>query len=801
MSNEINRVYQFLANFNKNGKDWIDEADTNKDGFVIKSEFRTLMEEFDWNGETSQESKNDLINSFWKTIDTNKSTSKIGASKIRNANALDNKEVNAMEYRITGYETLNNYINSLNCPSMIKDKTTWKQKINESLLNKVEEFLETGKPIEELQAYLEENGASVQNMTTADMFADQYLYGNEMKNLLKGYDFVYDKDTELYEIISNYVKNVPADATPESIQKTVIQIVDAYLSTAGIKENSGNIDLSQYGYSTNEYSGLNEIQKSVLRKQIAENLVGIKNEANYEKYKDVYEDAIENFINSMLEGASFSEFESLKNISLEDFKKDECYQNIGAMASVKEVLSSDELKNEIAKAVTDTFANKITNALEGEIPAYDELIDEATQKAINGEFDTNGTLDKAKVKAWILEELKTRLIEFYPNNLEGVEFNELNPTYDALTYSAKAQNNTDRFKEIAISYCQVIAAKSTNLANAVEDIFGNFATTIKNMTTSEIEQKMADLKAKVEEIGDISTFIISNWGDLPSDVTLGTNATKNYALNATVSGRNGAIDTSRITYSVDSGNGTLNNGNTLTLKGANSNATNTVKIAVLVDGVKIGTKSVSVRTITTQFNWNNVTTRYNGYINTGEDEKTPNGNKALNELYSTNGVINLTGSADLYKANEADNFNQLTGNGAREAVNRAKSGLASFVDFIVNAIKETGNYDAEALAKAAEQVKSLYNAAFTHSLNNWAGKKSTKDNIVSYDGENYNYQVAKYWSNNSTRDVEYAKNSSAANNDLGLRIGEQYDDGWYQIVVNSKCVMDLFNRFYEQALL
>lgn len=798
MANEINRVYQFLAKFNKNGKDWIDEADTNKDGFVIKSEFRTLMEGFDWNGETSQDSKNDLINQFWKTIDTNKSTSKIGASKIRNANALDNKEVAAMEYRITGYEILNKYIENLKCPAGIKDKVTWKQKINESLLNKVEEYLETEKPVEELQAYLEEVGAGVQNMATADMFADQYLYSNEMKNLLKQYDFVYDKDTELYEIISNYVNNVPKDATAQSIQETVIKIVDAYLATAGIKENSGNIDLSEYGYEANQYSALNEIQKAVLKKQITDNLSAIKKEANYEKYKDIYDDAINNFIENKLEGASYNDFETLKKIGIDEFKNDESYKNISKMAVVSDILNADDLKQAISEAVTETFANKIGNAMEGEIPVYDEIVNEATQKAIDGEFDTNGQIDKAKVKQWIIEEIKTRLTEFYPNNLEGVEFDELNPTYDALVHSAKAQNNSDKHKEIAISYCTIVSAKSTSLANAVNEIFGDYKTSIKNLTTNEIDKKMLELKAKVQEIGDISTYVVSNWGDLPSDVTLAMNATKNYALNATVSSKNGAIDTARITYAVD---GVKTNNNVLTLKGESTNGTKSVKVDIYVDDVKIGTKTISVKTLESQFNWSNINTRYNGYINTGEDELTPNGNKTLSELYSSNGVINLTGSADLYRANAADNFNQLTGGGAKEAVNRAKSGLANFVDFIVNAAKETGSYNTEALSKAAERVKSLYNAAFTHSLNNWAGKKSTKDNVVSYDGENYNYQVAKYWSNNSTMDVEYSKKSSAANNDLGLRIGEQYDDGWYQIVVNSKCVMDLFNRFYEQALM
>lgn len=50
MSTDISRVYAFLA---KQG-DWVNEADKNGDGAVIKSEFRDFMEEnFEWNGEES----------------------------------------------------------------------------------------------------------------------------------------------------------------------------------------------------------------------------------------------------------------------------------------------------------------------------------------------------------------------------------------------------------------------------------------------------------------------------------------------------------------------------------------------------------------------------------------------------------------------------------------------------------------------------------------------------------------------------------------------------------------------------
>ena len=59
MSTDISRVYAFLA---KQG-DWVNEADKNGDGTIIKSEFKNFMEEnFEWDGETTDAGKNDLIN-------------------------------------------------------------------------------------------------------------------------------------------------------------------------------------------------------------------------------------------------------------------------------------------------------------------------------------------------------------------------------------------------------------------------------------------------------------------------------------------------------------------------------------------------------------------------------------------------------------------------------------------------------------------------------------------------------------------------------------------------------------------
>ena len=115
MTSDVSRVYQFLA---KQG-DWVAAADTNSDGTVIKSEFRTFMEEnFEWDGETTEEGKNDLINNFWKTIDS-KQTGSISGTNLKNKNALDSNEIAAMDKKLAYYEILNDFTADLSAPSVV----------------------------------------------------------------------------------------------------------------------------------------------------------------------------------------------------------------------------------------------------------------------------------------------------------------------------------------------------------------------------------------------------------------------------------------------------------------------------------------------------------------------------------------------------------------------------------------------------------------------------------------------------------------------------------------------------------
>ena len=88
----IARVYQFL---NKQ-KDWKTEADSNNDGTIIKTEFRAYLlgSGFKFN---NGENKEDLVDAFWKSIDSNTKGKVSRGSAINDKNALNAAEVNNIE--------------------------------------------------------------------------------------------------------------------------------------------------------------------------------------------------------------------------------------------------------------------------------------------------------------------------------------------------------------------------------------------------------------------------------------------------------------------------------------------------------------------------------------------------------------------------------------------------------------------------------------------------------------------------------------------------------------------------------
>ncbi len=592
MSNDsISRVYQFLANQG----DWVSAADKDGDGTVVKTEFRNFMEDnFEWDGETTEAGKNDLINSFWNTIDT-KQSGKISGTNLKDKNALNKDEIAAMQDRIEMYEILNEFTSTISAPYVVQDAAGWKKSVSEGLGALVETYISQGGKPDDLEAYLEEKSVSVEQKATADYCANEYLK-KTMTDFIKEYGYSYAEDGTLQGIINTYVQNIPEDSTFEDIYETVMEIIDAYTATAGLPGSENPELLSQYGYTYNENSALNDLQKSIIKKNLEKSLEEIKNKSDYEANSALYDSAINDYITNLLSGAKFADFEELKKYGMSEFEASDAYKTVEKTIEVQNLFDNADFLAQLAAKTSESFAERFGYVMPGELEAYDNLVNDAIAKVKNGDFDTeSGELDKEALIDWIIEQAQASMADFYPNGLGDMPIEELNSTYDALIAVAKEQQDAAKVKDAAIQYCKALCEKSTVLAEAVKDIFGDsYATEINKMLSGEVEEKMEELKAKALEIGDVEAFTLGsfNSGINGNSLVLETGQSSSHVFNASVLNNGTAIDSSRITYQAScSGSGItckIESGtNTLTIQGATS-GTYTIKVQVLADGVAIG---------------------------------------------------------------------------------------------------------------------------------------------------------------------------------------------------------------------
>lgn len=697
MSTDISKVYLFLAQ-----QGGIEAADKNGDGYVIKSEFREFMEDnFAWDGETTDAGKNDLINTFWKSIDTNQG-GKISGTRLKNKNALDKNEVEKMNKKVEMYEILNDFTSTISAPGVVSDAANWKKSVSEGLAALIEPYIASGKSKDDLLAYLEEQAPKIEAKATADYCANEYL-NSEMADFVKEYGYSYAEDATLQGILNTYIQNIPPETDFETIKDTVINIIDAYLATAGLKEENA-CDLADYGYKADENSPLNGLQQSIARKNIEKNLEAIKNETDYEAFQTQYDAAIQEYINKVLSEAKFGNFEAIKLYGMTEFKDSDTFKKVQKTVDVNKFFQGDDLKAALTSAISESFANRLTNIMAGELPAYDSILNEAITKAQNGDFDSDGQLDVNKLKEWVVQQFKANLVDFYPNGLGNMPLEDLNTMYDALVASAKEKQDASKIKEAAISYCKAVSAKGNALAQAVKDIFGdNYATAINAMLSGEIQDKMAELKDKVLEIGDVSTFGVDSWSGIEDKIQMDGGKSASYAIGTSIKKPDGTlIDNSRITYTVSGSIATINNG-TITINAPSQAGYYTVKIQAMVDGVAVGeaktiqitVKQSAADTVAAVKDWDGQVSEHLETYNINDGKQVTNSSFA--DLYNNDAIIRLD-CTELKKDRSEWN------NGRKgEVVSR----LTQLGNLIVSALSTAG-LDKSKLQQAMETVKNKY---------------------------------------------------------------------------------------------
>ena len=371
----ISKIYLFLSQRN----DWVKEADSNGDGTIIKYEFSNFMKNnYDFNN-VSENDQKELINKFWAKFDTNKSGKVSDNSKLRNKNALDSKEIDALNNKVEVFEALNKYVSGLVAPNCV-DAAKWKSSVSESLSNYAEEFVNQGKNASDLTAYLDSIKGLVSNKTTANLYAQNYAK-QATASLTRQYGYNVGGDTQLQGIISNYVHSLNGTESVEDIIAGVREAIDNYISTGNI---GTVINSNKYGETNNseQVGDLNDIQKSIARTKIKEyadtlydttfdSLFGGLSFSSEEVKKEfkaalssLIDSAIENFINKMSQ-SDFSNLEEvIKSFNLADYVTNDMKTEVfSKYYSQKTDDTFNQLANELAKGVTAARANEISREL------------------------------------------------------------------------------------------------------------------------------------------------------------------------------------------------------------------------------------------------------------------------------------------------------------------------------------------------------------------------------------------------------------------------------------------------------
>ena len=427
---------------------------------------------------------------------------------MKNKNALDDKEIASMENKIAIYEKLNEYTANLQAPSIISNTSGWKNSVVQGLAALVEKY--TGSA-DDLEAYLDEHVTSIMNKTTADYFANDYI-SSEMADIVKEYGYAYADDETLQGMIDNYIQNIPEGSDEYDIKGTVTSIIDAYMATAGLKEDNA-FDISTYGYNVTDTSPLNDLQKTIVEKNLQNNLEAIKNEADYADNSAAYDAAVTNYIESVLSEATFQDFNTIKSYGINEFKASDFYKNAKASFELKNILNCEEgseLYNAIKEALGETIANALTDGVYL-TDSYLPIVNDVTDRVLkNGEFVKNGTLDKEALIQYVVEQVSANLSAILTEsgaakNLSLTElddmFNKLCEQAEELKYSDTEKSLTI-YREAAIQYCEAVAAKGSEYKAAVTEVVGSdYASVINEMKMpSEIKDLISDLKAKVSEI-------------------------------------------------------------------------------------------------------------------------------------------------------------------------------------------------------------------------------------------------------------------------------------------------------------
>ena len=311
----------------------------------------------------------------------------------------------------------------------------------------------------------------------------------------------------------------------------------------------------------------------------------------------------------------------------------------------------------------------------------------------------------------------------------------------------------------------------------LETIFGSsdYTSVINSLDAETLAAKMKEVNNIFD--GEDWTPVGENGEQVSSSIIIPPGKSKTFNITPSFLDKDGnakTITSDRITYKTSNSSiAKVDSSGNMTIQGT-SVGTYTVTITVLVDGVEIGTNTITIDVKecddTIDF------TKIN-YMADGDKEVISGSLRGSGTEFQTDLQTNLTGDI---------------------------STVSAYITNLYDTLANGGQLlDLDALSKAKDKLIDLYSTAMKHIYSEtWQeGRlKRGKGHEVSFDYNGVTYKASMAQDDDGKEFATNASGQQAANNQLGLWLYVKTDRKAYGVQINTQCLMDWFQKFYQEAL-
>ena len=537
----LGKFYQFLNQQGINtAEDVVNAMDGvgdfgNADGVVIKAEFSAFMKDT-WDELLLGEMSDKAINSFWNSIDTQKSAKTVGGTKMKDLNALNENEAAAVEKQIACYEVLNQFMANVALPAeacgLGIDNRAFKNSINDSLMETCQRVITANKnkSVDEIRQLIQEALAeaypTAEKKTVANLLANG---DNGLIKLLSSKPELANLENKAFDdlqaIVDKYIQNRAADPNINLAQviNELTYIINQYFVNAGVNTGiTANVnnpsELNEY----TQFDGMSDLQNARLSAKMNEALASANLNTGdlqcpqeyVDHYKEVFSESKVNsgmsFTNLMNQNNLANEFVNFQINGVTVKKLIDLHINAANM-NVDWVFHEclcDKPNDVNETGVFYGMSEAAADAIFANLP-FTDLPKSAHQKIMDGEIKS-----KKDLYDYYVEEIKKDLAKYVGGSSAlSVEdaYNIYNDSYNSIRadQTSSASEKLTNLKKAAITFCDTIAAKGDIVKNAIKQVFGteDYKSKINNSSTpSEIHGWVTQLKDKVKDIDFSADF-------------------------------------------------------------------------------------------------------------------------------------------------------------------------------------------------------------------------------------------------------------------------------------------------------